>query len=61
MQLSCLESGNFADDCDRESTCQFKSIWADVDRAIGSVLNSITFANLVQQVRARERQVMYHI
>ena len=61
VQLSCLESGNFADDCERESTCQFKPIWADVDRAIGSVLNGITFANLVQQVRARERQVMYHI
>ena len=61
VQLSCLESGNFDDDCARESTCQFKSIWADVDRSISLVLNAVTFATLVQKVRARERQVMYHI
>ena len=61
VQLSCLESGNFDDNCERESTCQFKPIWADVDRVVGSVLNGITFAGLVRQVRSRERQVMYHI
>ncbi len=61
VQLACLESGDFADDCDRESTCQFKPIWSDVNRAITSVLDGITFADLVRQVRARERQVMYHI
>jgi len=61
VQLSCLESGKFEDDCDRESTCQFKPVWADVDRAIASVLNGITFANLVKQHRSRERLLMYHI
>jgi Rrf2 family cysteine metabolism transcriptional repressor len=61
VQLSCLESGNFDDNCDKESTCQFKPIWAEVNRAIGSVLNGVTFAELVRQTRSRERQVMYHI
>ena len=61
VQLACLESGDFADDCDKESTCQFKPIWSDVKRAISSVLDGITFADLVRKVRARERQVMYHI
>src|SRR5205823_10391148 len=28
VQLSCLDSGNFADNCDRQSTCQFKPIWS---------------------------------
>lgn len=61
VQLSCLDSGNFDDDCDRESTCQFKPIWAEVDRNISSVLNSITFAALVKKVQAKDPQVMYHI
>ena len=61
VQLSCLESGNFDDDCHRESTCQFKPIWAEVDGAIGSVLNGVTFGDLVRQHRSRERMVMYHI
>ena len=61
VQISCLESGNFDDDCDKESTCQFKPIWAEVDRAISSVLNEVTFGDLVRQTRSRERQVMYHI
>jgi Rrf2 family cysteine metabolism transcriptional repressor len=61
VQLSCLESGRFEDDCDRESTCQLKPVWAEVDRAIGSVLNGVTFADLVRQHRSRERLVMYHI
>ena len=61
VQLSCLESGNFEDDCDRESTCQFKPVWAEVDRTIGSVLNGVTFGDLVRQHRSRERLVMYHI
>ena len=61
VQLSCLESGNFDNDCDRESTCQFKPVWAEVDRAIASVLNGVTYADLVRQHRIRERLVMYHI
>jgi len=61
VQLSCLESGNFEDPCERETTCQFKAIWADVNAAIAGVLDSVTFADLVGQVRKREGQVMYHI
>jgi len=61
VQLSCLESGDFKDPCDREATCQFKPIWADVDAAVTSVLDSVTFEQLVQQVRQRENQVMYYI
>jgi Rrf2 family protein len=61
VQLSCLDSGNFEDACNRETACEFKPIWAEVDRAIGSVLNRVTFGDLVRQVRARDRQVMYHI
>ena len=61
VQLACLESGDFDDDCVRQSTCQFKPIWADVNLAISSVLDGITFADIVRKVRERERQVMYHI
>ena len=61
VQLSCLDSGNFADDCGKQNTCQFKPIWADVDRAIGNVLNNITFEELVRRARASQRQLMYHI
>ena len=61
VQLSCLESGNLGDDCGKQNTCHFKPIWADVDRAIASVLNNITFEELVRRERASQRQLMYHI
>ncbi len=61
VQLSCLDSGNFSDDCGKQNVCQFKPIWAEVDRAIGSVLNNITFEELVRRERSSQRQVMYHI
>lgn len=47
--------------CNGESTYQFKPIWEEVDTAIGLVLNAVTFAQLVAQARARDRQIMYHI
>jgi len=61
VQLSCLESGSLGDDCGKQSMCHFKPIWADVDRAIASVLNNITFEELVRRERASQRQLMYHI
>ena len=61
VQLSCLESGNFLDDCGKQNMCQFKPIWAEVDRAIGSVLNGVTFEELVRRSRSTQRQLMYHI
>jgi Rrf2 family protein len=61
VQLSCLESGNFLDHCERQNTCHFKPIWADVDRAIGSILNNVTFEDLARRARATQQQVMYHI
>lgn len=47
--------------CEGENAYQFKPIWNDVDSAIASVLNDVTFASLANQSRARDRQVMYHI
>jgi Rrf2 family transcriptional regulator, cysteine metabolism repressor len=61
VQLSCLESGNFADDCGKQGSCQLKPIWADVDRAIGNVLNNITFEELARRSRTSQQQLMYHI
>jgi len=61
VQLSCLETGNFADDCAKQSTCHFKPIWAEVDRAIAGILNSITFEELVRRARMSQQQLMYHI
>jgi Rrf2 family protein len=61
VQLSCLDSGNFSDHCDRETTCLFKPIWAEMDRAISAVLNNITFQDLVRRAQSNQRQVMYHI
>ena len=61
VQLSCLEAGNLGDDCGKPGSCQFKPIWADVDRAIGNVLNNITFEELVRREHANHRPLMYHI
>ena len=61
VQLSCLDSGNFADNCGKQDVCQFKPIWAEVDRAIAGVLNNVTFEELVRRSRLNERQLMYHI
>ena len=61
VQLSCLDSGNFADDCEKQNSCQFKPIWAEVNRAISGVLNNITFEELVRRERSSQRQLMYHI
>ena len=61
VQLSCLDSGNLSDDCGKQNTCQFKPIWVEVDKAIGSVLNNVTFEELVRRTRNSQQQVMYHI
>jgi Rrf2 family protein len=61
VQLSCQDSGILANPCDRETSCHFKPIWSELDRAIASVLNNVNFADLAQRARASQRQVMYHI
>lgn len=61
VQLSCLESGDFAQACSRQNTCVFKSVWADLDRAMASVLNNVTYEDLARRARSNQRQVMYHI
>jgi Rrf2 family transcriptional regulator, cysteine metabolism repressor len=61
VQLSCLDSGNSAGDCGKQTPCQFRPIWAEVDRAIGGVLNNITFEELVRRTRANQQPLMYHI
>ena len=61
VQLSCLDSGDFSDDCEKLGACHFKPIWADVDRAIGAILNNITFEELVRRAHIHQRQLMYHI
>lgn len=61
VQLSCQDSGNFRDTCGKANACQFQPIWAELDRAIGGVLNSITFEELVRRERDKRRPLMYHI
>ena len=61
VQLSCQESGNFTDDCEKLTNCQFKPIWSELDRAIAGVLNNITFEELVRRSRAGQKHLMYHI
>ena len=61
VQLSCLESANFADDCEKLSSCQFKPIWMELDRAIAGVLNNITFEELARRARVGQQHLMYHI
>src|SRR2546425_1388696 len=60
VQLSCQDSGNLAGDCAKPNGCQFKPIWAEVDRAIGGVLNNITFEELVRPARANPQTPMYY-
>jgi Rrf2 family protein len=54
VQLSCQDSG-------KEAACHFQPIWAEVDRAIASILNNITFEELARRARTSQRQLMYHI
>jgi Rrf2 family protein len=61
VQLSCTDSGSLGDDCGTQKACQFKPIWVEVDRAIGNVLNNITFEELARRERASQRALMYHI
>src|SRR4029453_16459383 len=61
VQLSCLDSGNFSDDCGKQNSCQFKPIWAEVDRAIAGVLNNVTFEELFRGSPINQGQLMYHI
>jgi Rrf2 family protein len=61
VQLSCMDSGNLANNCIKQNACQFKPIWDDVDRAIGGVLNNVTFEELVRRERSNQRHLMYHI
>lgn len=61
VQVSCQETGNFADNCGKQNMCHFKPIWEEVDQAIGAILNRITFEELAQRARANHRQLMYHI
>ena len=51
VQLSSPNNGN----------SPFKPIWQDVDRAIGGVLDNITFEELVRRERSSQRHLMYHI
>lgn len=50
-----------SDERDKQTAPHFRPIWAEVDRAIGAILNNITFEELVRRARAHERQLMYHI
>jgi Rrf2 family transcriptional regulator, cysteine metabolism repressor len=61
VQLTCLDSGKFEDPCEREATCLFKPVWAELDSAMTSVLDRVTFGDLARKVRSRENRVMYHI
>jgi Rrf2 family cysteine metabolism transcriptional repressor len=54
-------SGPFVQLSNDEKATQFQSIWSDLDRAIGGVLNGVTFEDLARRTRAKQRQVMYHI
>jgi Rrf2 family transcriptional regulator, cysteine metabolism repressor len=60
VQAACLESPAF-NNVERQSTCYFKPIWADVDRAIASILNNVNFEDLARRAQATQQQVMYHI
>ena len=61
IQLSCLDSDNFSRECNWKRSCEFKPIWAEVDRAIGSVLDAVTFEELARRAKAGAGRLMYHI
>ncbi len=60
VQIS-FDSGKQSDPGSRQTANHFKPIWNDLDRAIGGVLNSVTFEDLARKARAKQHQVMYHI
>jgi DNA-binding IscR family transcriptional regulator len=61
LQVSSLDAGLSSDNGARPDNGHFKAIWIQVDQAIASVLNQITFEDMARRARANPRQMMYHI
>lgn len=61
VQLACLDSPDLSRECNLKAGCEFKPVWAQVERAIASVLDSITFEELARRAKAGEKRLMYHI
>ena len=57
ITTECVDNNNF---CPRTADCVARQLWAEVQNAIVTVLQSITLQNLVD--RAKEKQALdYHI
>ncbi len=51
--VDCIDSPEI---CDRTKTCATMQIWADIGKAIASVIDNITLADLVQNHRQVSQQ-----
>jgi len=57
--LECIKRGY--SDCDDINRCVFRGVWQEVNTAIKSIVDNVTFQDLVNRVHAKSRAPMYQI
>lgn len=58
VSVACLEDGKA---CDRLKSCCFAPVWREVDAAVSSVIDGVTFEELCQRVRLEAGGNMFYI
>ncbi len=52
--IACIEKGK-ENTCADTNTCAFREIWTEVARAVSRILDSATFAGLMQRTRELQK------
>lgn len=60
MPIKCVNKGS-PEVCSIEAGCVFREVWGDVEEAMAAVVDNITFEDIANRVRMRDRVVMYQI
>lgn len=57
--IACIEE-NYSD-CGDIYKCVFRKIWQDVNKAISDIIDNITFEDLANKIKAKEKAYSYQI
>lgn len=57
--IACIEKGYTG--CSDAYRCVFKKIWQEVAQATSNIIDSITFEDLVNQIKTQKESVVYQI
>ena len=57
--IACIEKSY--SDCSDMYKCVFRNIWQEVARTTSNIIDNITFEDLVNQVKAQSKTVIYQI